>query len=177
MQGVALQSSTKPLVIVEANYGGGMYTQMLSSALRKAGSQVGVEEVKHSRQKELRIIDTLEPIISSHRLVVSEDVIRQDHATASQRPVENPMRYSLFWQMARITRERNALPIDDRLDALAIGVAYWAEQEGLAHSPLEAAKSRREEYFQAELQRHMETQVDPLWREYTGGGPKASILG
>jgi len=34
----------------------------------------------------------------------------------------------LFYQMSRMTRERGAIRHDDRLDALAMGVAYWVEQ-------------------------------------------------
>jgi hypothetical protein len=34
----------------------------------------------------------------------------------------------LFYQLSRITRERGSLAHDDRLDALAIAVAYWVEQ-------------------------------------------------
>ena len=38
------------------------------------------------------------------------------------------MKYSLFYQMTRITAERGSLSHDDRLDALAIAVNYWVEQ-------------------------------------------------
>jgi hypothetical protein len=34
----------------------------------------------------------------------------------------------LVYQMTRITKQRGALAHDDRLDALAMGVAYWVEQ-------------------------------------------------
>ena len=34
----------------------------------------------------------------------------------------------LTYQMTRITKTRGALAHDDRLDALAMGVAYWIEQ-------------------------------------------------
>jgi hypothetical protein len=33
--------------------------------------------------------------------------------------------------MTRITRQRGALKHDDRLDALAIAVAYWVESMGM----------------------------------------------
>lgn len=33
----------------------------------------------------------------------------------------------MFYQMTRITKERGALKHDDRLDALAMAVAYWVE--------------------------------------------------
>ena len=62
----------------------------------------------------------LEPVLSQHRLVVSRSVIEDDLK------VEDP-RYSLFYQLSRITRDRGALVHDDRLDALAGAVAYWQE--------------------------------------------------
>lgn len=108
-------------IIIEANFGDGMFTKLFTPWLAKVGWTCTVEEVKHSKQKELRIIDTLEPILSGHRLVVDSKLIQKDFDTAKE------LRYSLFYQLTRITRERGALRNDDRLDALAIAVAYWVE--------------------------------------------------
>jgi hypothetical protein len=36
-------------------------------------------------------------------------------------------KFQLFHQLTRITRDRGALRHDDRLDALAMAVAYWSE--------------------------------------------------
>ncbi|QFP93689.1 terminase large subunit [Ralstonia phage P-PSG-11-1] len=109
-------------VIIEANFGDGMYTKLITPFFAKVGHKVLVEEVKHSTQKEARIIDTLEPVLSTHRLIVDQKVIESDFRTAEQ-----DIKYSLFYQMTRITRDRGALAHDDRLDALAIAVAYWTE--------------------------------------------------
>lgn len=107
-------------IIVEANFGDGMYTKLLQAVLGRI-YPVAVEEVKHHTQKESRIIDTLEPILSTHRLIVDQRVIQNDFDTAKD------IKYSLMYQLTRITRERGALAHDDRLDALAIAVAYWVE--------------------------------------------------
>ncbi|AUO78208.1 terminase large subunit [Ralstonia phage vRsoP-WF2] len=109
-------------VIIEANFGDGMYTKLITPFFGKVGHKVLVEEVKHSTQKEARIIDTLEPVLSTHRLIVDQKVIENDFRTAEQ-----DIKYSLFYQMTRITRDKGALAHDDRLDALAIAVAYWTE--------------------------------------------------
>ena len=45
-------------VVVEANFGDGMFTELLKPVLAKI-HPCQVEEVKHSRQKEARIIDGL----------------------------------------------------------------------------------------------------------------------
>lgn len=107
-------------IIIEANFGDGMFTQLLKPVLARI-YPCTVEEVKHSTQKEARIIDTLEPVMSTHRLIVDQKVIQKDFETAKD------VKYSLFYQMTRLTRDRGALVHDDRLDALAIAVAYWTE--------------------------------------------------
>lgn len=110
------------LILVEENFGGGMFAKLLAPHLTKAGYPCTIEEVRHSKQKELRIIDTLEPVLMQHRLVIDEDLINRDHASASD------PRYALFYQLTRITRDRGSLQHDDRLDALAMAVAYWEDQ-------------------------------------------------
>ena len=79
-----------------------------------------IEEVRHSKQKELRIIDTLEPVMNQHRLVVSQEMIKED--------IKLEPDHQLFKQMTRITKDKGAIKHDDALDALAIAVAYWAER-------------------------------------------------
>lgn len=107
-------------IVIEANFGDGMFTQLLKPVLARI-YPCTVEEVKHSTQKEARIIDTLEPVMSTHRLIVDQRVIQKDFDTAKD------IKYSLFYQLTRITRDRGALIHDDRLDALAIAVNYWVE--------------------------------------------------
>lgn len=108
------------MIIVESNFGDGMFTQLLKPILGRI-YPCTIEEVRSSTQKELRIIDTLEPVMSSHRLIVDQKIITTDYETAID-PTN-----SLFYQMTRITRDRAALRHDDRLDALAMAVAYWVE--------------------------------------------------
>lgn len=105
-------------IIVESNFGDGMFTQLLKPILYKK-YPVSIEEVRHSIQKEKRIIDTLEPLMNSHRLIVDDKIIQEDfHAD---------LKHQLFYQMTRLTRDRGSLAFDDRLDALAIAVNYWVE--------------------------------------------------
>ena len=121
------QSVTK--IIIEENYGGGMFGQLLKPVLGKV-YPCTIEEVKHSKQKELRIIDTLEPVLNQHRLVVDKKLIETDYRGNQHLPQDMALRYQLFYQLSRVTKDRNALAQDDRLDALAIAVAYWTEQMG-----------------------------------------------
>jgi hypothetical protein len=85
---------------------------------------VSVEETRASGQKETRIIQTLEPVIQQHRLVVDRKVIEQDLLDSEEFGPE----YSLFYQMTRITKDKGCLGHDDRLDALEMAVSYWMVQ-------------------------------------------------
>ena len=114
-------------IIVESNFGDGMFNEIFKPVLTKV-HPCTMEEVRHSIQKEKRIIDTLEPIINQHRLVVDPKVIKNDFESAQGYPPESQLKYQLMYQMSRITRERGAITHDDRLDALSIAVAYWVEQ-------------------------------------------------
>jgi hypothetical protein len=113
-------------VLIEANFGDGMFEQLLKPFLTRI-YPVTTEEVKHSIQKEKRIIDTLEPVMNQHRLIVDRKLIERDYKSTQHLPSEQALKYQLFYQMSRITRERGALAQDDRLDALAIAVGYWVE--------------------------------------------------
>ena len=111
-------------IVYESNYGDGMFGQLLKPVLNEI-YPCALEEVKHSKQKELRIIDTLEPVMASHKLIVNHSVITEDNQKHDRDPSSNAK--SLFYQMTRISRERGALAHDDRLDAVTIAVAYWKD--------------------------------------------------
>ena len=113
-------------VVYESNFGDGMFGKLLEPILSRK-HKCAIEEVRNHQMKEMRIIDTLEPVISNHRLIISPSVIEEDYKSAQK--YEGAMRQSktLVHQMTRICRERGALRKDDRIDALAIGVAWFVE--------------------------------------------------
>ena len=115
------------MVLIESNFGDGMFSELIKPYLRKI-YPVTMEEVRHSIQKEKRIIDTLEPVMNQHKLIIDPKVIQKDFDSVQHHPPEKAQRYMLTYQMSRITRQRGSLAHDDRLDALAMGVAYWVEQ-------------------------------------------------
>lgn len=108
-------------VVYESNFGDGMFGQLLRPVLNRV-HPCTIEEVRHNTQKEVRIIDTLEPVMMQHRLVVDYKVIERDYETTTK-----DAHYSLFYQLGRLTSERGALKHDDRLDALAMAVNYWVK--------------------------------------------------
>lgn len=112
---------------IESNFGDGMFTALFLPILKKVGYQCEVEEIRHNTQKEKRIIDTLEPVMNQHRLIVDKSVIKEDAESIKIYPLEHQQRYSLFYQMTRITKDRGCLSHDDRLDCLAMLVADCLE--------------------------------------------------
>ena len=147
------------MVIVESNFGDGMFTELLRPNLARV-HPCQVEEVRHNKQKELRIIDTLEPVISGHKLIVAAQVIRDDFESTRDYPTEHGHKYQLFWQLSHITRDRGSLMQDDRLDAVAIAVGYWVEQ--MAQDVDKNVQARAEQEFMEELATFIGTAKRPL---------------
>jgi hypothetical protein len=141
------------LVLIESNFGDGMFTKMITPFFIKT-HRVTIEEVRHSTQKERRIIDTLEPVMNQHRLIVDQKVIHKDYNSTQDHTPETALKYQLFYQMSRITTDRGALAQDDRLDVLSMAVAYWVEQ--MARDVDKAMKDRKEHLMKVELERFME---------------------
>ena len=106
-------------IIVESNFGDGMFNQLFMPVLNKV-HPVTMGEVRHNTQKERRIIDVLEPVMNQHRLVVDKKVIQKDFESFQHLPPEQALRYQLMYQLTRLTADRGALTNDDRLDALAM---------------------------------------------------------
>lgn len=150
------------LIQVESNFGDGMFTELLKPVLARI-YPCTVEEVRATGQKELRIIETLEPIMTSHRLVVDQKLIEQDYRTA-----EVDLKYSLFYQMTRITKDRGALAHDDRLDAVEGAVRYWTKS--MARDNDKANAAHRAKLLAEDLKKFMRHVVGgPM------GKPKALV--
>ena len=132
-------------VVVEGNFGDGMYCKLLQPILLSR-HKASIEEVKSKGQKELRIIDTLEPVVTNHKLVVTPDCIRHDYDSVP----EGDLKYACFYQFTRITSDRGALVHDDRLDALAIGVCYLVEL--MAVDPDEGIEEQHAEWVERGLE-------------------------
>ncbi len=136
-------------VLTEQNWGGGMFTELIKPVLNRI-YPVSIEEVRHHTNKERRIIDTLEPVMAGHKLIIDPSVIQKDLKSVQHYPHEKQLQYSLFFQMTRMTQEKGALLHDDRLDALSMGVAYWTEQ--MAQDAEVRMSERKSELLDKELQ-------------------------
>ena len=138
-------------VIIEANMGDGMFTELLKPILHGI-YPCGIEEVRHTRAsggKEQRVIDTLEPVLAQHKLVIDPQVIKHDYNTIQAYPVEQKATYSLFYQLSRITKDRGSLVHDDRLEALAMGVNYWVQ--AMAQDPEKKMQAHKKKLLDREL--------------------------
>lgn len=135
-------------VLIESNFGDGMFLQLFQPVLRKV-HPVHCEEIRHTLQKERRIIDSLEPVMNQHRLIVNASIVENDRAAVDGLGTEESVAYQLFHQMTRITTERNCLRHDDRIDVVAMGVRYWTDQMGQGVD--DAVEQAREEALDAEL--------------------------
>lgn len=121
----ALQRADCHLVVYEENFGGGMFGALLTGYLTKMGWPCKVEPIRHgSMSKENRIVDSLEPVFNSHKLVVAPRAILDDAPGQG----EAGLRKRLWFQVTRMQRVKGALEADDRVDALAMGVAYWTSR-------------------------------------------------
>jgi len=137
------------IVVIESNFGDGMFMELIKPLFRTT-YPVTIEEVRHNKQKELRIVDVLEPVLNAHRLVVDPSVITNDYRSALSYPIEQQTRYMLMYQLSRITRDRGSLVHDDRLDALSIAVGYWTQQ--MAANADQSMVDRQQELLHKELQ-------------------------
>ena len=140
------------MVLIESNFGDGMFTELFKPYLQST-YPVTLEEVRHSKQKELRIIDTLEPVMNQHKLIIDPKVLQRDYDSVQHRPPEKAMRYMLAYQMTRVTKDRGSLAHDDRLDVLAMAVAYWVEQ--MASNVDEEIRERRSAMLDDELEKFL----------------------
>lgn len=136
-------------IVVESNFGDGMFSKLLEPYLQKAGVLAEVKEVRSSTMKERRILDTLEPVVSQHRLIVDPTVIEEDNQSIQKYQTNIRSHKSLFYQMTHICREKDALRHDDRLDVLAMLVAFFVELMGQDANKIE--DQVKAEWMAAEL--------------------------
>ena len=125
-------------LVIETNFGDGIVSELFRKHLVQTKQSIDIEEVRANVRKEDRIIDSLEPVLNQHRLVVNRSVIDWDFKSNPDTPPEERLLYMLFYQMSRMCREKGAVKHDDRLDCLAQGVKYFTDS--LAISAYEQMK-------------------------------------
>ena len=151
----------------ESNFGDEMFASLFSPYLRKY-HPCPIEPIRNNKQKELRIIETLEPAMNQHKIIVSKGLIEKDVELCKQYTPELRSVYSLFYQLTHITKDKGCLGHDDRLDAFAGGVAQLNSSMMLDVD--EEIKHREQEEFEKTINEYLEEAgLDPhkkeLWWE------------
>lgn len=151
-------------ITIEDNFGDGMFTQLLKPYLQRT-YPCFVEDVKSMRQKELRVIDTLEPVMNSHRLIIDPEVFKKDYESVQQYSLESQKSYMLGYQLSHITKEKGCLRHDDRVEALSAAVGYWVQ--AMAQDEDRKIEERKEDKRQEQLEYFMKHAVG--WEpDYSG---------
>lgn len=141
-------------IVVEANFGDGMFERLLLPHVQRNGWPVAIESVKVTRQKEIRILDVLEPAFAQHRVVMSPSVFQRDDHLSAGRSTETAHQYLLGHQITRLTRDRGSLQHDDRIDAMAGAVGLWTDS--MAKDVDRASRATRDANFDASIQGFLE---------------------
>ena len=128
-------------VLCESNMGHGLFEINLRAILEKHGlSHVGVRGEYSTGQKEKRIIDSLVSSMQRHRIVVHKRVFESDLRWGKQHSQADRQQYSVFYQIANITTDRQSLPHDDRIEGFAGAVRMF--KGVLLEDETKAAKAR-----------------------------------
>ena len=133
-------------LVIETNFGDGIVGELFKKHLQNTKQAIDVEEVRANVRKEDRIIDSLEPVLNQHRLIVDRSVIEWDYKSNSDEAPELRLMYMLFYQMSRMCREKGAVKHDDRLDCLAQGVKYFTD--AMSISVNETLRMKKQEEWQ-----------------------------
>jgi hypothetical protein len=130
-------------LLIETNFGDGMVSELFKKHLQQTKQLIDIEEVRANVRKEDRIIDSLEPVLNQHRLIVDRSVVEWDFKSNPNAAPEERLLYMLFYQMSRMCREKGAVKHDDRLDCLSQGVKYFTD--AMSISAYETIKTQRQE--------------------------------
>ena len=137
-------------LLVESNFGDGMICELFKRHIVQQQASLVTEEIRSTVRKEERIIDTLEPVLNQHKLVMDPKIWEWDYASNPHEPPEKRLEYMLGYQWSRMTRERGAVKHDDRIDALAMGVQWFID--AIAQSAHKAQAQRKNLEWQAMVQ-------------------------
>ncbi|AGG91264.1 DNA maturase beta subunit [Synechococcus phage S-RIP1] len=170
-------------LVIETNFGDGIVSELFRKHLQQTNQRIDVEEVRATVRKEDRIIDSLEPVLNQHRLIIDRSVIEWDFKSNPDEAPEKRLMYMLFYQMSRMCREKGAVKHDDRIDCLAQGVQYFTDALGI--SAQEAIKERKRLEWNAMIEEmiddpqasanHMVLGMNLEQRQQAKGNSKTSV--
>jgi hypothetical protein len=132
------------MCLIESNFGDGAVMELMKKHAQEMKVGMNFEEVRATTRKEDRIIDTLEPVLNQHRLVIDEKLVTWDYQSNHDMAPEERLPRMLMYQLTRMCREKGAVKHDDRVDALALGVKYFQDILAISAKEFEINKSRQQ---------------------------------
>lgn len=106
-------------IIIESNFGDGAFAKIFEPYVAKYLTNVAIVETRAKGQKEIRIINTLEPLLNQHKIIIDKTLLDRDSKSS--------LSSSFTYQLSHLTRERDCLKEDDRIDSFEMLCAYAIE--------------------------------------------------
>jgi hypothetical protein len=132
------------MCLIESNFGDGAVMELMKKHAQEMKVGMAFEEVRATTRKEDRIIDTLEPVLNQHRLVIDQRLIDWDYRSNPEMAPEERLPRMLMYQLTRMCREKGAVKHDDRVDALALGVKYFQDVLAISAKEQEIGRTRQQ---------------------------------
>lgn len=112
---------------IEANFGGEMFGELLRPVCADIFYEPEIISLPAKQvRKEVRIVENVEPLASSHRLVVNAELLRQDFFVDYEDVEAGKRRYyRLTYQYSRMTKAKGAVPHDDRVEGISALVGHF----------------------------------------------------
>jgi len=133
-------------IVIESNFGDGAFSQILEPLMDSRKLGIGLDEVRAKGQKEVRIINTIEPLLNQHKIILDKSVLERDG--------NNGINYSFTYQLSHITTDRQSLVHDDRLDAFALLCEFLVESFNVLADEI--------------LERESEKDLEDVYNQLTG---------
>lgn len=163
MKAIALEAKKWGVnyIYVESNFGQGMFAALLRPALQEINHPCVIEDDrKGGVQKEQRIISTLEPATTAHRVILNREILQGDFASTNYEDIEEARRrfYRFTYQLTRITKVKRCIAKDDRVDGLSSLVAKFADL--LKQRTEDALKLDKERALQEEIKKIIQARIE-----------------
>ena len=82
-------------LLIESNFGDGIVAELFKKHIINTNQFIDIEETRANVRKEDRIIDSLEPVLNQHRLVIDRRVIEWDYKSNADGAPEERLLYML----------------------------------------------------------------------------------
>lgn len=146
-------------VKVESNFGQGMFGELLKPVFHEIKHPVTIlDERQGTQSKEQRIVTTMEPLSTAHRLIVNAEMLRRDFEVLYDHVEDGKRRYYRWtYQFSRMTTHRGCVAHDDRIDGSASAAKHFVGilQRALA----DAKKAGQEKLLEAEADAIIEQRI------------------